>query len=135
MIGGSECGMKNAWTMSKLVHQLNRNAQQLHDLNAVELYQKDKNYFTTLTLVTNEQTLLQTVLLLHKIQVPSSHPIVSEEDLLDCAKERTTIRTTKNRDFPSKLHRSKRERKKTLWTCPDVKLKLHPTTIDSHAKQ
>lgn len=57
-----------------------------------------QNYFTTLTLETNEQTLLQTVLPLHKIQVPSP-PIVSEElserrPLGLCKKKPTTTRTT-----------------------------------------
>lgn len=82
--------------------------------------------------MTNEQTLLQTVLLLHKIQVPSSHQIDYEEDLLDCAKERTTTRTTKKIET---FLQNCIDRNENVWTCPDVKLKLHPTTIDSHAKQ
>lgn len=64
-----------------------------------KIYKKDKNYFTTLTLETNEQTLLQTVLPLHKIQVPSPRSFLKnyqKEDRLDCAnkKKPTTTRTT-----------------------------------------
>lgn len=71
-------------------------------VRAKEIYQKDKNYFTTLTLVTNEQTLLQkqySYYIKYKyLALTRSFPNNCQiEDRLDCARkqqQRTTTRTT-----------------------------------------
>lgn len=89
--------------------------------------------------MTNEQTLLQTVLLLHSIQVPSPHQIVSEQ--LSKWRPFGLCKTTYNHKNNQKIttllqtasiETEKKERKGTLLrTCLDVKFKLHATTVET----
>lgn len=83
--------------------------------------------------MTNEQTLLQTVLLLHKIQVPSPHQIDSEKTfrmktVWTVQKNVQLQEQPKNQDFASNcIDRNVRKRYGPVWTSNS---KLHSTTVE-----